>query len=349
MLMLSRVAESLMWMSRYLERAGNMARMVEVVDQLALDYRHPRIRNRDLFWVPILEAYGSSPEDIAKLENSQEIIHYLLVDLENPTSVFSSLSYARENARGMREQISGELWEALNEMYLWFRDEAPKGENLNPALYGSRIRQGCLHLRGLIEEMMPRNKTWCFLTLGAMLERADQTSRLLDLKTCMVNQDDKDFARFESYVWLCIMRSCGAGSQRGFGATEADWPLLVDTLIFNSQFPRSVRFCVREVNKVLHWLSGSAWGVYLNDAEKYCGRMLAHLDLGSFSQDIGEDLHGYLDDIQKGLIEISRGVAEAYTFKEPLAEETVPDETSKEEGKADKKKSGQSTQSQSEA
>lgn len=338
-----------MWMSRYLERAGNMARMVEVVDQLALDYRHPRIRNRDLFWKPILEAYGSSPEDIEKLESSQEIIHYLLVDLENPTSVFSSLSYARENARGMREQISGELWEALNEMYLWYRDEAPKGDDLNPAIYGSRIRQGCLHLRGLIEEMMPRNKTWCFLTLGTMLERADQTSRLLDLKTCMVNEDHKDSARFESYVWLCIMRGCGAGSQRGFGATEADWPRLVDTLIFNSQFPRSVRYCVREVNKVLHWLSGSAWGVYLNDAEKACGRMLAQLDLGSFSQEIGDDLHEYLDNLQKGLIEIGSGVADAYTFKEPEEEVTVPDEPLKTEKEAPKQKQKQSNSKQSQS
>jgi uncharacterized alpha-E superfamily protein len=250
---------------------------------------------------------------MAKLKETDDYVYHLLGDITNPSSVFSSVSAARENARGMREQMSSELWEALNGMYLWCRDQIKSGRPLNAAVFGARVRQGCLHLRGIMEDMMPRTKTWCFLSLGTMLERADQTSRLLDLKTCMPGEDQAEGEGFEPYVWLCIMRGVGAGSQRGFGNTEADWPRLIDTLIFNSEFPRSVRYCVREVNKVLHWLTGSAWGVYMNDAERVCGRILAELDLGAFSRVIKGDLHQYLDDLQKGFIEISRGVNRAHS------------------------------------
>ncbi|MDQ8190819.1 alpha-E domain-containing protein [Roseibacillus persicicus] len=325
--MLSRVAESLMWLSRYVERAKSLARIVEVADQLALDYSHPKLCSADLFWKPILRSYGYGEEDIEQLESKEDFHRFLLVDGENAGSVFRALTFARENARGAREQLSSELWEVLNELYLWCKDQSNSSATLNPAVYGARVRQGCLQLRGLIEEMMPREEAWCFLRLGTMLERADQTSRLLDLKTFMPGKDDDEGHAFEPYVWLCIMRGCGAGSQRGFGNVEADWPRLNQTLVYNPVFPPSIRYCVREVNNVLHELSGSALGVFNNEGERNCGRFLAELDLGAFSGEIEGDLHEFLDGVQQSLIAINEGVHQAYSYPaDPVVEDDEPEE-----------------------
>lgn len=312
--MLSRVAESLMWLSRYVERAKSLARLVEVAEQLGLDYSHPQLSATDLFWKPILRSYGYEEEAIDALTSKEDFHRFLLVDSENPGSVFRSLSFARENARGAREQLSTELWEVINELYLWCKEQSASPFVLNPAVYGARVGQGCLQLRGLIEEMMPREEAWCFLRLGTMLERADQTSRLLDLKTFMPNKDDDEGKAFEPYVWLCIMRGCGAGSQRGFGNAEADWPRLNQTLVYSPVFPRSIRYCVRDVNRVLHDLSGSAPGVYSNEGEYRCGLFLAKLELGAFSGKIDGEIHDFLDSVQKSLIEISAGIQKAYSY-----------------------------------
>jgi uncharacterized alpha-E superfamily protein len=318
-----------MWLSRYVERAKSLARLVEVADQLALDYSHPKLSATDLFWKPILQSYGYPEKDISQLKTSQDFHRFLLVDEENPGSVFRSLAAARENARGAREQLTAELWEVLNELYLSCKDTSRSAATLNPAIYGSRVRQGCLQLRGLIEEMMPREGPWCYLRLGTMLERADQTSRLLDLKTFMPGKDDEEGKAFEPYVWLSIMRGCGAGSQRGFGNTEADWPRLNQTLVFSSVFPRSIRYCVREVNSVLHNLSGSAAEIYRNEAEKACGRFLAELDLGAFSGNIDGEIHDFLDGVQQSLVAIGKGIQEAYSYNSKEDEPpNEPEETS---------------------
>ena len=317
--MLSRVAESLMWLSRYMERAKSLARLVDVADQLALDYSHPHLNAADLFWKPILQSYGYEEEDLANLKTKKDFHRFLLVDAKNAGSVFRSLQSARENARGAREQLSGELWEILNELYLWCQQQSKSRATINPALFGARVSQGSLQVRGLIEETMLREEGWCFLRLGTMLERADQTSRLLDLKTFMPGKNDENGKAFEPYVWLCIMRGCGAGTQRGFGNTEADWPRLNQTLVYSSVFPRSIRYCVREVNNVLHQLSGSAIDNYQNEAERSCGRFLAELDLGAFSSNIDGEIHSFLDRVQQSLIAIAEGIHQAYSY--PAEEE----------------------------
>ncbi|MGJ8725055.1 MAG: alpha-E domain-containing protein [Roseibacillus sp.] len=320
-MMLSRVAESLMWLSRYIERAKSLARLVEVADQLALDYRHPNLDSTDLFWKPILQTYGYELGAIEKLKTKEDFHRYLLVDNENYESVFRNISFARENARGAREQLSSELWEVLNELYLWCKEQSKSKSTINPAIYGARVRQGCLQIRGLIEEMMPREEAWCFLRLGTMLERADQSSRLLDLRYFMPGEGDEEGKAFEPYVWLCIMRGCGSGSQRGFGNTETDWPRLNEALVFSSVFPQSILYCVREVNNVLHNLSGSALGRFNNEAEQSCGRFLAQLQLDAFSGEIEGELHDFLDEVQKNLNTISENINEAYTYTGDQADE----------------------------
>ncbi|MDP0491417.1 MAG: alpha-E domain-containing protein [Verrucomicrobiota bacterium JB023] len=326
--MLSRVAESMMWMGRYLERAEGLARVVEVSEQLALDVRHPELTNAEAFFLPIVKAYGMADELEGKSLGSEELIGFLMLDKENPGSVLSSLTLARQNARMVRDQLGSEFWEVLNDVYLWCRGLSKKGSAaVNAVEMGMRVRQACLHFRGLVDELLERGEIWCFLKLGMKLERADQTSRVLDLRTFMPSGTGDTARAFEPYVWLTIMRGCGAESQRGFGSTEPDWPRAVRTLVLSNTFPRSIRHCVGRINEVLHELSGTKTGVDSNEAELACGRLLAELDLLAYSGMVEGDIHDFLDGVQLGLIEIGKGIQDAYSYQDEIAENEDPAET----------------------
>ncbi|MBK1834564.1 alpha-E domain-containing protein [Roseibacillus ishigakijimensis] len=326
--MLSRVAESLTWMGRYLERAEGLARLVEVSEQLALDVRHGELSHAEAFFLPIVRTYRLE-EFLPEADlNADQLIDFLLVGKDNPGSVLASLTMARQNARMVRDQLGTEFWEVLNDVYLWCREKSVRRKKVNPVEMGMRVRQACLHFRGLADEVLERSEAWCFLKLGMKLERADQTSRVLDLRTFMPSGGGDVSKAFEPYVWLAIMRGCGAQDQRGFGSTEPDWPRAVRTLVLSNVFPRSIRHCVGRISEVLHELSGTRLGLHSNEAERACGRLLAELDLLAYSGVIKGDLHDFLDGVQRGLNRIGQGIYEAYSYQDP---ETVDEEAEEDE------------------
>ncbi|MEM9479965.1 MAG: alpha-E domain-containing protein [Verrucomicrobiota bacterium] len=313
--MLSRVAESMLWMGRYLERSEGLARQVEVTEQLALDVRHPKLSDGDAFFLPIVKAYGMEENLHNSTSYVLDLVYFLLLEKSNPGSVYRNLQNARDNARMVRDQLGTELWEVLNEAFLWSREQASLGATkVNATQVASRINGACLHFRGLVDEILEREEAWCFLKLGMKLERADLTSRVIDLKSFMPTGGDDASKAFEPYVWLTIMRGCGAGSQRGFGSAEADWNRLVETLVFSATFPRSIRHCVGRINEVLHTLSGTQLGVYQNEAERVCGKLLAELDSLAFAGKITGSLHDFVDKVQKSLNEIGTEIQGAYSY-----------------------------------
>ncbi|MEM9079437.1 MAG: alpha-E domain-containing protein [Verrucomicrobiota bacterium] len=315
--MLSRVAESLMGMGRYLERAEGLARLVEETEQLALDVQHSELSDAEAFFLPIVKVYGLEEELEGQEHTAEELIRFLLLSRENSGSVLSCLTMARQNARMVRDQLGSEFWEVLNDVYLWCREVSITGGDVASVVEtGMRVRQACLHFRGLADEVLERGEAWCFLKLGMKMERADQTSRVLDLKSFMPSGGSEAARAFEPYVWLAIMRGCGAQSQRGFGSTEPDWPRAVRTLVLSNTFPRSIRHCVTRINEVLHNLSGTQRGLHSNEAERACGRLAAELDLLAYGGTIEGDLHQFLDEVQLGLMKIGEGIQEAYSYQE---------------------------------
>lgn len=325
--MLSRVANSLYWMVRQVERADNLARLIDVNQQLLLDSERLDSERLRGFWQPIIlstgqeELFGTLYDEA----DSAEVIQFLTDDARNPNSITSCIGQARENARTVRDQLSDELWEALNALYLFTRSsEANRLIAEDPARYYEKIRRSSETFQGIAESTMPRNEAWDFMSLGRYLERADKTTRFLDVANYL--PDDAGGGPGGAHAllhWSAILRSCGA--MGAYRATNAglDAGEVVDFLVFSREFPRSVRFCIDRVDESLHRISGTPRGTYANDAERECGRLLADLNFGSAADVRAGGLHGYLDGLQERFNRIGEAVFACYVLM-PEAMGVVP-------------------------
>lgn len=317
--MLSRVANTLFWMIRYVERADNLARLIDVNQQLLLDSERLDSERLRGFWQPIILATGEDEafHSIYDEAGSAEVIRFLTDDPRNPNSIVSCIALARENARTVRDQLSDELWEELNSLYLFTR--SPEADSLmasDPTRYYSDIRRGAETFLGIALSTISRDEAWEFMDIGRHLERADKTTRFLDVTSYLPSgPEDSDPGVFH---WSAILRSCGAlGSyrtqyrgQRG-GITDRS---VCDFLVFSREFPRAVRYCIERVDLSLHKISGTPQGTYSNDAEQECGRLLSDLNFGSSKSVFEMGLHDFLDSIQSRVNAIGEAVFDTYVL-----------------------------------
>ncbi|RYD29682.1 MAG: alpha-E domain-containing protein, partial [Verrucomicrobiaceae bacterium] len=222
--MLSRVANTLYWMVRYVERADNLARLIDVNQQLLLDFESLDSERLRGFWQPIIlstgdeEAFGKLYDDTG----SQEVIRYLTDDPRNANSITSCIALARENARTVRDQLSDELWEELNALYLFTRsDEASRLIDSDPPRYYENIRRSAVTFLGIAASTTRRDEAWEFMDLGRHLERADKTTRFLDVSSYLPpGEDGQEVIAPGVLHWSAILRSCGAiGAYRALQRT----------------------------------------------------------------------------------------------------------------------------------
>lgn len=316
--MLSRVANTFYWMVRYVERADNLARLIDVNQQLLLDSERldsDRLRG---FWRPIILSTGDE-ESFNKLYDkagSAEVIRFLTDDPRNPNSITSCIGLARENARMVRDQLSDELWEEVNALYLFTRsDEATRLMADDPARYYQNIRRSAGTFLGVASSTLSRNEAWDFMELGRQLERADKTTRFLDVANYLPGGAEGLEAVSPGILhWTAILRSCGGlGAFRSFKqAINARG--VVDFLMFSKDFPRSVRFCIEMADISLHRISGTPRGTFSNDAERDAGRLLADLNFGSTDEAFAKGLHDYLDSLQERFNQIGKAIFETYVL-----------------------------------
>ena len=183
--MLSRVAHSLYWMARYTERAENIARIVDVNLQLLLDMRNLDEKRLIEYWLPIVQATGDEQE-FFKLHphaTGNAVTEFLVFQPENPNSIFQCISSARENARMVRDQITMELWEELNRIYLFIHSpQARKVWARSPSEFFQEIKAASLHVIGIMNATMVHDEGWRFVQAGQFLERGDKTTRILDVR-----------------------------------------------------------------------------------------------------------------------------------------------------------------------
>jgi uncharacterized alpha-E superfamily protein len=305
--MLSRVAELLMWTSRYMERADALARIVEVVDQLALDFVHPSLTDEQAFWDPLLASYSLLQGNEHLSHNDK--IHLLTLDRSSLISVYSCVAATRFNARGIRDQLLNEVWELINELYLWCNRKADKWKDQrNLSEFGSKVKFSALCYRGIIETMIGRTEAWAFLHLGSRLERADQISRLVDMKHYMISGKNPQEDMLEPYAHFVIMSSSGSREHGRANTSGATWSSIVNRLVFDVNEPCSIRSNVQASYEVLKTLSRSSVNDY-GSTLYHIGKLKAHLDSASFSTDAIEDLQQFLDGIQVQLIQVSKAVA----------------------------------------
>jgi uncharacterized alpha-E superfamily protein len=305
-------------MVRYVERADNLARLIDVNQQLLLDFESLDSERLRGFWQPIILSTGDE-EAFAKLYDeagSAEVIRFLTNDPKNPNSIASCIALARENARTVRDQLSDELWEELNSLYLFSRsDDAQSLFNADPPRYYENIRRSAMTFLGTAASTTTRNEAWEFMDLGRHLERADKTTRFLDVSSYLPAAADGLEAISPGILhWTAILRSCGAMGAFRAARREITAESVVDFLIFSKDFPRSVRYCIEKVDISLHLISGTPRGSFSNEAERESGRLLSDLNYGS-TQDVFESgLHEYLDALQGRFNHIGGEIFETYVL-----------------------------------
>src|SRR6266446_3896706 len=205
--MLSRVAESIYWMSRYVERAENVARFIDVNLQLMLDSSFGQLEQQ---WKPLVSTTGDNEAFEKRYGEASQpnVIRFLTFDAENPNSILSCLRTARENARTVREIISSEMWLQLNKFFLMVTSAATDGEYLNSHLeFFAEVKNASHLFTGITDATMTHGEAWHFSHLGRMLERADKTSRILDVKYYIILRSTSDVGTpFDGSQWSSRLR-----------------------------------------------------------------------------------------------------------------------------------------------
>ncbi|HEY2329048.1 MAG TPA: alpha-E domain-containing protein [Verrucomicrobiae bacterium] len=319
--MLSRVANSLYWMARYIERAENIARIVDVNLQLLLDMRRLDEKRLIRYWEPIVQATGDD-EAFFKAHphaTGNAVTEFLVFQPENPNSIFQCICQARENARMVRDQITLELWEQLNRIYLFIRSrQARKVWDRSPSEFFQEIKSASLHLIGIINATLIHNEGLWFVQAGQFLERADKTTRILDVRHQSLPERGvpERIGPDAALEWSAVLRSCSAwDAYKTIHAADVHPRSVAEFLLLDDNFPRSVRFCVNELNHVLRRISGVAEGRFTNEAERLTGRFLAELQFSTVDEIFGIGLHKYLDEAQAKLNSIGAALFRAYIFQ----------------------------------
>ncbi|MGD2063839.1 MAG: alpha-E domain-containing protein [Nitrospirota bacterium] len=319
--MLSRVADSLYWMSRYLERAENVARFIGVNLNLILDL--PEEFGEQ--WAPLVNITGDHDlfarrHDVPSREN---VMHFLTFDRENPNSILSSVLRARENARSVREIISSEMWEQANRFYFLVKGAAADPSVIdNPHDFYTAVKMASHLFDGITEATMSHGEAWHFLQVGELLERADKTSRILDVKYFILLPDAKAVGTtIDNIQWAALLKSASALEMYRKHSKQISPSKVADFLVLNRDFPRSVHSCLGRAAHSLHAVTGSPLDAFSNKAEKTLGRLLAELNYTQIDEIIAAGLHEFLDGLQTRLNWIDDAIFETFFARRPV---TVP-------------------------
>jgi uncharacterized alpha-E superfamily protein len=320
--MLSRVADSIYWMSRYVERAENVARFVDVNLQLMLDSSSEEQHQQ---WLPLVSTTGDH-EDFEKRygEATQiNVIRFLTFDIENPNSIVSCLRAARENARTVREIISSEMWLQLNKFFLMASSAAADAVYLDSPLdFFSEVKNASHLFSGITDATMTHGEAWHFSRMGRMLERADKTSRILDVKYYMLLRSAEDVGTpFDDIQWAAVLRSASAFEmyRKRFGRISPKG--VVEFLVLDRDFPRAIHFCLLCARDSLHAISGTPLGTFRYSAEKLLGQLCSDLSYASVDEIINHGLHEYVDELQSKMNQAGSGIYETFfAFKTPDSE-----------------------------
>ena len=309
--MLSRVAESIYWMSRYIERAENVARVADVTALLELDLPDPSEQ-----WDPILRVTGDHDDFMSRYDapTRANVVEFLTFDTRNPDSILSCVAHARENARSVREVISSEMWEEINDFYLALRDPSASARALQQTHDFFRTVRRTSHLiEGTKNETMPHGEAWHFTRMGRSIERADQTSRILDVKYFLLLPSAADVGKpIDDLQWIALLRSASGfeAYRKTFGRVSA--AAVAEFLLSDREFPRSVHHCLTASLDSLRTVAGTPSHGVGNTAERALGLLVAELHYAVIIEVIAEGLHEFIDGLQVKLNQV--GDAITHTF-----------------------------------
>jgi uncharacterized alpha-E superfamily protein len=309
--MLSRVADSLYWMARYLERAEHSARVLSVKLEAMLDQTPEDAAEA---WVRVVGALAW-PMTVAPTGTPIEIARQLTLDKAHASSIMTSVRSARDNARQVRELISTEMWGQINKMHLKLNaHDIQQSWSAKPVPFLHEIGDDLLLFAGITDSTMRHGEGWHFIQLGRYIERAQIVSRLLDLHFGKLPDDVPGDVKAPRYFeWVTLLKQCTAfEAYCKVYTADVKPPKIAEFLIFDSEFPHSIRFAVDRVQEELgHLGAGGSSGRRLQ-AERLAGRLKASLDYGQVDELLEGDIDGFLRSIQATCKQIHQAVFDAF-------------------------------------
>jgi len=320
--MLSRVANLIYWTARYLERAENTARLIDVNAQLVLDLESGEGADEGRAWEPLVFVRGSDTqfhELYGEKVSERAVVEFLIFDRQISSSIMSCVAQARENARCIRDQIATEVWESINTTYLALKDHCfddylEAGSSAYLALIKGHIQR----FYGIAESMLPRDQGWWWFKLGRLLERTDNVSRILDVKYYMLLPDRHHVgSALDMIQWASVLRSCSAfeafrRTRRG----QLTLPRVLDYLMRNRQFPRSLLHAAAGVEHALGLIAQPAPHLADNPAKRQAHALRRLLEESDVDTIITSGLHEFLDEVQRRVIAIHDGAQRTFVTHE---------------------------------
>jgi len=317
--MLSRVADSVYWMCRYIERAENIARFINVNSGLMLDMPSTSEQPQ---WLPLVQITADTERFFERygVASKENVIQFLAFDKEYENSILSCLYAARENARTIREIIPNEIWEHVNTFFLSVRDAAAHADpsHVSPDFFQDVVKQSYAFI-GMTLTTMTHNEGWHFCRVGRMLERADKTSRILDVKYFyLLPTPDAVGGAIDNIQWSALLRSASALQMYRQQFGQISPRNVVDLLLLDREFPRSVRYCVGRVQDSIHAITGTPMGTFNNEAERRCGRLQSELSYTRMGEILQTGLHEFVDDIQDKLNGVGEAIFDTFFAIRPV-------------------------------
>ena len=314
-MLLSRVAESLYWINRYLERAENISRFVEVSEAMSLDCPPGSAEP----WLPLIDVSGDRENFDFRFpqRNQNDVINFLIRDRLNSNSIISCINMARENARQIRDVITTEMWEQINMLYWNIQDgevfwNQPVQEQL------SEIRRGCQLFYGITDATLSKDLAWQFSILGRLIERADKTSRILDVKYyLLLHILDELGGVLDELQWIALLRSAGAYQMFRHAEQNSIKPNAVARfLLLDPIFPRSVRYCLDGISDTLKMVELNPIPKEPTKLECMRGLLKAKWSYVRIENIINEGLHEAIDTLQIDLNKLHNLIQDQYFRKE---------------------------------
>ena len=321
--MLSRVADSLFWMSRYIERAEDLTRLLAVNFHTLLDAGNI---DSEQGWQPLIVMTHDEALFRQHYEayTANEVIDFMLWNQTNPNALVWCITMARENARSVREQLSKEMWEYLNRLYFAVKEADRITVARSLLEFFSQIRDGSQAFQGITNETMTHGEAYQFIQLGKHLERSEKTARILDLKYEDVSQLPEGSPE-EALQLIAMLKSCSAFEPcRKEYAAQLRVGSVVEYLLLNRDFPRAVAFGLNRCLQAVNLISGNAEGGKLNAPQRSFGRLVSELEYLDIHDILGERLHSHLDQLLRRLNDASADITRTYFSTQVILPELHP-------------------------
>ncbi|MFG1497882.1 alpha-E domain-containing protein [Saccharospirillum sp. HFRX-1] len=307
--MLSRVAENIYWLARYLERAEDTARLINVTSNLLLDFP----RNTRLDWDSLVVISGAEElfDEHYETRSADNVLNFLCVDQHYSGSIISSLDAARENLRTTRDILPREIWEELNTLYLDMHRHAESGiTSRKRDTIMKRIIRSCQTINGVIEGSLSHTQVHTFLMLGRNLERGDMTTRIIDVRSAnLLPRNTDDLTPFEGLQWMSVLKSLtGYQMYRQQVRLRVKGPDVLRFLLQDEYFPRSVASCLGQLSFELEDLPGHDEAQALVDKTL---SLLINAKLVSLAYE-PDLLHDFVDELQISFNELHQAIADQY-------------------------------------